>query len=57
MVLSYEHTFSPLDWWKEFVNKLIVPYLASWFWSVVIIPPHSEYVHKLITRWTSVLSL
>ena len=28
MVLSYEHTFGLLDWWKEFVDKLIVPYLA-----------------------------
>ena len=59
MVLSYEHTFGLLDWWKEFVDKLIVPYLASWFQSVVVILPHSEYdmFHRLITRWTPILSL
>ena len=59
MVLSYEHTFGLLDWWKEFVDKLIVPYLASRFWSMVIIPPHPEYdmFHGLITRWTIILSL
>ena len=59
MVLSYEHTFGPLDWWKEFVDKLIVPYLASRFQSMVVIPPHLEYnvFHELITRWTPVLSL
>ena len=59
MVLSYEHTFGPLDWWKEFIDKLIVPYLASRFWSVVIILLHPEYdmFHKLITRWMPILSL
>ena len=59
MVLSYEHTFGPLDWWKEFVDRLIVLYLASRFWSVVVIPTHLEYdmFHGLITRWTPVLSL
>ena len=43
MVLSYEHTFGPLDWWKEFADKLIVLYLASRFRSVVVILPHPEY--------------
>ena len=59
MVLSYEHTFGLLDWWKEFIDKLIVPYLASRFWSVVIILLHLEYnvFHRLITRWTPILSL
>ena len=59
MVLRYEHTFGSLDWWKEFVDKLIVPYLASQFRSMVVIPPHPEYdmFHGLITRWTLVLSL
>ena len=59
MVLSYEHTFGPLDYWKEFVDKLIVPYLASRFRSMVVIPLHLEYnvFHGLITRWTPVLSL
>jgi hypothetical protein len=52
MVLSYEHMFSPLDWWKEFIDKLIVPYLASWLQTVVVISPHLEYdvFHRLITR-------
>ena len=56
MVLSYEHTFGPLDWWKEFADKLIVLYLASRFRSVVVISPHPEYdvFHGLITRWTPV---
>ena len=59
MVLSYEHTFGLLDWWKEFIDKLIVPYLASRFQSVVIIPLHPEYdvFHGLITRWMPILSL
>jgi hypothetical protein len=58
-VLSYEHMFSPLDWWKEFVDKLIVSYLATRFQSVDVIPPHPEYdvFHRLITRWTPVFSL
>ena len=51
--------FGPLDWWKEFIDKLIIPYLASWFQSVVIVPPHPKYdvFHGLITRWTPILSL
>ena len=59
MVLNYEHTFGPLDWWKEFVDKIIVPYLASRVRSVVVIPPHPEYdmFHGMITRWMAVLSL
>jgi len=59
MVLSYEHTFGPLDWWKEFIDKLIVSYLASWFQNMVVIPPHLEYdvFHGQITRWAPVLSL
>jgi hypothetical protein len=48
-----------LDWWKEFIDKHIVPYLASWFWCMVIILPHPEYdmFHGLITKWTPMLSL
>jgi hypothetical protein len=59
MVLSYEHTFGLLDWWKEFVDKLTVLYLASRLRSMVVIPPHPEYnvFLELITRWTPVLSL
>ena len=51
--------FGPLDWWKKSVDKLIVPYLASQFRSMVVIPPHPEYdvFHRLITRWTPILSL
>jgi len=60
MVLSYEHTFGPLDWWKEFVDKLIVLYLASRFQSLVVISLHHlEYdvLHRLIIKWTPILSL
>jgi hypothetical protein len=51
--------FGLLDWWKEFVDKLIVLYLASRLRSMVIIPPHLEYnvFLGLITRWMPVLSL
>ena len=59
MVLSYEHTFGPLDWWKEFVDRLIVLYLASRFWCMVVILLYPEYdmFHGMITRWMAVLSL
>jgi len=48
-----------LDWWKEFIDKLIVPYLASQFWSMVVIPlqPKYDVFHGMITKWTPILSL
>jgi hypothetical protein len=41
-----------------FVNKLVVPRLASWFVAISVILPNEGYdvFHMLITRWMLVMS-
>ena len=53
MVLQYELSFGGTDWWTPFVDKLIVPRLASWFVAISVVPPNEGYdmFHVLITRW------
>ena len=58
MVLQYELAFGGTDWWMPFVNKLVVPRLASWFVAISVLPPNEGYdvFHMLITKWKPVMS-
>ena len=46
------------DWWTPFVNKLIVPRLASRFIAISVVLLNEGYnvFHMLITRWKPVMS-
>ena len=59
MVLQYELTFSGTDWWTTFIDKLIVPHLASRFIAISVVPPNEGYdvFHMLLTRCKPVMSL
>ena len=59
MVLQYELTFSGIDWWTQFDDKLVVPCLVSWFIAISVVPLNEGYdvFHMLITRCKSVVSL
>ena len=59
MVLQYELIFCGTNWWTPFIDKLVVPRLASWFIAISVIPPNKGYdmFHMLITRWKPVMSL
>ena len=59
MVLQYELALGGTDWWTPFVDKLIVPRLASRFVAISVVPPNEGYdmFHMLITRWKPVVSL
>ena len=41
-----------------FVDKLILPHLASWFIAISVVPLNEGYdmFHMLITRWKPVVS-
>ena len=58
MVLQYELAFGGTDWWTPFVNKLVVPRLASQFVAIIVVPPNEGYdvFHMLITRLKPVMS-
>jgi hypothetical protein len=58
MVLQYELAFSGTDWWMPFIDKLVVPRLASRFVAISVVPPNERYdvFHMLITRWKLVVS-
>ena len=58
MVLQYELIFGGTNWWTPFIDKLVVPRLASWFIAISVIPPNKGYdmFHMLITRWKPVMS-
>ena len=53
MVLKYELAFDGIDLWTPFVDKLVVPRLASWFVAISVVPLNEGYdmFHMLITRW------
>ena len=59
MVLQYQLAFSGTDWWMTFVNKLVVPLLASQFVAISVILLNEGYYvfYMLITRWKLVVSL
>ena len=58
MVLQYELAFGGTNGWTPFIDKLIVPHLASWFIAISVIPLNEGYdmFHMLITRWKPVMS-
>ena len=50
--------FGGTDWSTPFIDKLIVPCLASRFIAISVIPPNEGYdvFHMLLTRWKPVMS-
>ena len=58
MALQNELAFDGTNWWTPFIDKLIVPRLASWFVAISVIPPNEGYnvFHMLLTRWKPVVS-
>jgi len=58
MVLQYELAFGGTDWWTPFVDKLVVPRLASWFVAIIVIPLNEGYdvFHMLLSKWKPVVS-
>ena len=57
MVLQYELTFDGTNWWTPFIDKLIVPRLASRFIAISVVLLNEGYnvFHMLITRWKPVV--
>ena len=57
MLLQYELTFGGTDWWTPFIDKLIVPRLASQFIVISVVLPNEGYdvFHMLITRWKPIM--
>lgn len=53
-----EDAFGGCDWWNEFIDKHIVPHLATQFIAIRVIPPYQDHDNckRLITRWMPVLS-
>ena len=57
MVLQYELAFGGTNWWTPFLDKLVVPRLASQFIAISVILPNQGYdvFDMLLTRWKLVV--
>ena len=58
MVMQYKVAFGGTDWWTSFIDKLVVPRLASRFVAISVIPLNEGYdvFDMLLTRWKPVVS-
>ena len=57
MVLQYDLSFGGTNWLTPFIDKLVVPRLASRFVAISVISPNEGYdvFHMLLTRWKPVV--
>ena len=42
MVLQYELAFDGTNWWMPFIDRLVVPRLASQFVAISVVPPNER---------------